>query len=51
MALQLEERDLVAEHGTAYEAYRERVPMLVPGLKAKGARAGRAPATGQPRTS
>lgn len=36
VALQLEERDLVREHGAAYEAYRERVPMLVPGLKAGG---------------
>jgi protein-S-isoprenylcysteine O-methyltransferase Ste14 len=35
VALQLEERDLVAEHGAAYVAYRERVPMLVPGLKLK----------------
>ena len=32
VALQLEERDLVAEHGPSYESYRERVPMLVPGL-------------------
>lgn len=39
VALQLEERDLVREHGAAYEAYRERVPMLVPGLKA-GAKGG-----------
>ena len=30
IALQLEERDLVKEHGAAYEAYRQRVPMLVP---------------------
>ena len=36
VALQLEERDLVREHGAAYEAYRQRVPMLVPGLKAGG---------------
>jgi protein-S-isoprenylcysteine O-methyltransferase Ste14 len=50
VALQLEERDLVAEHGAAYAAYRERVPMLVPGLKArKGGEAARAP--GLPRTS
>lgn len=33
VALQLEERDLVAEHGAAYESYRERVPMLVPGSR------------------
>jgi protein-S-isoprenylcysteine O-methyltransferase Ste14 len=50
VALQLEERDLVAEHGAAYAAYRERVPMLVPGLKP---RKGREPAraAGLPRTS
>ena len=30
IAIQLEERDLVAEHGTEYETYRQRVPMLVP---------------------
>jgi protein-S-isoprenylcysteine O-methyltransferase Ste14 len=35
VALQLEERDLVKEHGESYESYRERVPMLVPGLKGK----------------
>ena len=31
VAIQLEERDLVAEHGASYESYRRRVPMLVPG--------------------
>lgn len=33
IAIQLEERDLVAEHGRAYEDYRRRVPMLVPGSR------------------
>jgi protein-S-isoprenylcysteine O-methyltransferase Ste14 len=33
VALQLEERDLVKEHGSSYESYRERVPMLIPGTK------------------
>jgi len=32
LAIQFEERDLLAEHGSAYEDYRQRVPMLVPGL-------------------
>ena len=30
LAIQLEERDLVREHGDAYEEYRRSVPMLVP---------------------
>ncbi len=30
VAIRLEERDLVREHGRKYEEYRERVPMLVP---------------------
>jgi protein-S-isoprenylcysteine O-methyltransferase Ste14 len=32
IAIQLEERDLVAAHGESYAAYRRRVPMLVPRL-------------------
>jgi methanethiol S-methyltransferase len=30
IALQFEERDLIAEFGTTYEQYRQRVPMLLP---------------------
>ena len=33
VALQLEERDLLEEHGASYASYRERVPMLIPGTK------------------
>jgi protein-S-isoprenylcysteine O-methyltransferase Ste14 len=33
IAIQLEERDLVREHGRAYEDYRLQVPMLVPRLR------------------
>jgi protein-S-isoprenylcysteine O-methyltransferase Ste14 len=40
VAIRLEERDLLREHGEAYEAYRDRVPMLVPSL----ARARKGPA-------
>jgi protein-S-isoprenylcysteine O-methyltransferase Ste14 len=34
VALQLEERDLMKEHGASYASYRDRVPMLIPGTKA-----------------
>jgi protein-S-isoprenylcysteine O-methyltransferase Ste14 len=33
VAIQLEERDLVAEHGVAYVRYRQSVPMLLPGRR------------------
>jgi len=33
LAIQFEEGDLVAEHGAAYEDYRRKVPMLLPGLR------------------
>jgi protein-S-isoprenylcysteine O-methyltransferase Ste14 len=33
LGIRLEERDLVHEHGRAYEEYRARVPMLAPGVK------------------
>lgn len=33
IALQLEERDLIAELGDSYRVYRRSVPMLVPGLR------------------
>lgn len=40
VALQFEERDLVARFGARYEAYRERVPMLVPQFFGKRKTAG-----------
>jgi len=43
VAIQLEERDLVREHGNDYEDYRRRVPMLVPFLRSGGRRPSRAP--------
>lgn len=39
-AIQFEERDLVREHGRAYEDYRRRVPMLFPAIR-------RSPSTAQ----
>jgi protein-S-isoprenylcysteine O-methyltransferase Ste14 len=39
LAIQFEERDLVREHGEAYQAYRQAVPMLVPGFGKRGSTA------------
>jgi protein-S-isoprenylcysteine O-methyltransferase Ste14 len=39
VAIQLEERDLIAEHGEAYRAYRRRVPMMIPRLRPADAKA------------
>ena len=33
LAIQLEERDLVREHGESYESYRRSVPMLIPFIR------------------
>jgi protein-S-isoprenylcysteine O-methyltransferase Ste14 len=41
IALRLEERDLTAALGAQYRQYRERVPMLIPGLQRPHRRSGR----------
>lgn len=43
LAIQFEERDLLHEHGAAYERYRRMVPMLIPGRRSAqhGAQPGR----------
>ncbi|MCP3409695.1 methanethiol S-methyltransferase [Bradyrhizobium sp. CCGB01] len=48
VALQFEERDLIAEFGATYQDYRRRVPMLVPRLFGRRETEGRRPA-GAPR--
>jgi methanethiol S-methyltransferase len=49
VAIQLEERDLVAEHGDSYRRYRRSVPMLIPGIKSRRRMADIAPGdSGQP---
>ncbi|HSR70545.1 MAG TPA: isoprenylcysteine carboxylmethyltransferase family protein [Acidobacteriota bacterium] len=44
VAIQLEERDLIAEHGDNYAAYRRSVPMLVPSFSRRGKAQGRSEA-------
>jgi len=46
LAIQIEERDLLAAHGDSYRAYRQRVPQLVPLLRGRGGSgAGRKPSS------
>jgi len=40
IAIQLEERDLVAEHGARYAEYRKLVPMLIPRLSGRSTKIG-----------
>lgn len=35
VAVQLEEKDLIADHGETYKAYRRRVPMLIPFVRSR----------------
>jgi protein-S-isoprenylcysteine O-methyltransferase Ste14 len=48
LAIQFEERDLVADHGDSYRRYRLSVPMLIPGVRARrGEGAGAVAADGE----
>jgi protein-S-isoprenylcysteine O-methyltransferase Ste14 len=47
LAIQFEERDLVREHGEAYERYRRAVPMLIPFARRRVASAGAASKPGR----
>jgi protein-S-isoprenylcysteine O-methyltransferase Ste14 len=38
IAIQFEEKDLMAEHGAAYDDYRRKVPMLLPGRRPRHAK-------------
>jgi methanethiol S-methyltransferase len=44
LAIQFEERDLIREHGSRYQTYRRRVPMLVPSLLRRREAEGHPPA-------
>jgi protein-S-isoprenylcysteine O-methyltransferase Ste14 len=37
IAIQLEEKDLIAEHGAPYRDYRRSVPMIIPGMRRRAA--------------
>jgi protein-S-isoprenylcysteine O-methyltransferase Ste14 len=45
LAIRFEERDLVREHGSAYEEYRRAVPMLVPAVRSRRSASGQGIAT------
>lgn len=45
LAIQLEEKDLIAEHGKRYIDYRKQVPMIIPRLQGRRPAAGGTPGT------
>jgi len=49
LPIQFEERDLIHFHGTAYQEYRQQVPMLLPFLRRRTSRAPRAAVQAGPR--